>query len=204
MSYLKLKPNGRHRPTTILATAIVATLLLTFFLPNGRDAAASPVQDTTVRCDPQTAVGQIGQPLAIDFYVEDVVDLYGADVRLSFDTTKMQVIDTNPDATGIQIEPLDTFLSPDFVVRQIADNTEGTIWYAVTQVNPSVEVSGCGPLARFTLQPLEEGTYTLPFTYQKIVKRTGVQIPATSVDCTVTFIEGTSNLITFLPMIIAN
>ena len=54
----------------------------------------------------------------------------------SFNTTIAQVVHQLP-ATGVQIEPLDTFLQPVFIVRNIASNTAGTIRYAATQVDPS-------------------------------------------------------------------
>lgn len=195
------KRDRRNQTGPIILTGAVAALLLAFMLISGRYAAASPAQDTIVRCDPKTIGGALGQNVTVDIYVENVTELYGADVRLGFDPTKIQVVDADSNATGVQIEPLDTFLSPDFVVRKVADNVAGTIWYAATQVNPSVEVTGSGPLARITLQPLVAGRFDLPITYQKIVKRTGVQIPAISRDCSVTFIEVTQNLSTYLPVI---
>ena len=89
----------------------------------------------------------VGQDLVIDIYVQDVVDLYGADVRLSFNTSIAQVVDANPTLAGTQIQPLATFMSPDFVIKKEANNSAGTIWYAATQINPSPPVSGSGPLA---------------------------------------------------------
>lgn len=195
------KRDRRNQTGPIILTGAVAALLLAFMFVSGQYAAASPAQDTIVRCDPKTIGGVLGQNVTVDIYVENVAELYGADVRLGFDPTKIQVVDADSNATGVQIEPLDTFLSPDFVVRKVADNVAGTIWYAATQVNPSVEVTGSGPLARITLQPLVAGKFDLPITYQKIVKRTGVQIPAISRDCSVTFIEVTQNLSTYMPVI---
>ena len=192
----------RGYSTTWLVAGMVTTILLAILFVNGRHAAASPAQDTIVRCDPKTIAGSLGQTVTVDIYVQNVAELYGADVRLGFDTTKVQVVDADAAATGVQIEPLDTFLSPDFVVRKVADNDAGTIWYAATQVNPSVEVTGSGPLARIILQPLQPGTFELPITYQKLVKRTGIQIPAIAQNCSVTFIEVTSDLTTYLPMIV--
>lgn len=192
----------RFRSGAMVLTATVVAMLMIVVLLSTRQAAAYPSQTTIVRCDPKTIAGVLGQDVVVDIYVENVAELYGADVRLGFDPTKMQVVDSDAAATGIQIEPLDTFLSPDFVVRKVADNDAGTIWYAATQVNPSVEVTGSGPIARITLHPLEAGKFDLPITYQKIVKRTGVQIPATPQDCSVTFIEATAELSTYMPMIV--
>ena len=58
-------------------------------------AAAAP--GTVVRCDPTNPSTPYTSDVAVDVYVEDVVDLYGADVQLSFDTGLAQVVDTLPD-----------------------------------------------------------------------------------------------------------
>jgi hypothetical protein len=152
-----------------------------------------------VRCNPAAVTGFMHSGVSVEIYVEDVVDLYGADVRLSFDPAFVQVQDADPAAAGVQIEVLSDFLNPDFVVRKTADNIAGTIWYAATQVNPSPPVSGSGALARVTFLPQMAGDITVPVTYQKLALRTGVQIPATSQDCRLTFEQRPA---LFLPIVL--
>lgn len=187
------------------ASAALLSMMLTCFLwgasPAGVGRAAG---ETKVRCEPETAVGSSTQLLTVDIYVENVTELYAADVRLSFDPTMVQVYDADPLASGIQILILDEFISPDFVVRKNADNVAGTIWYAATQVNPSEPVSGSGPLARITLQPQQAGASTMPITYQKIVHRDGTQIEATAVDCHITFIETETIPPVFIPVVMGD
>jgi hypothetical protein len=163
------------------STASIAGLALLAVV--GHAAAAAPAlgqgpgaDGTIVRCNPAVVTGPLRSGVSVEIYVENVVDLY-----------------------GVQIEVLSGFLKPDFVVRKIADNTAGTIWYAATQVNPTLPVSGSGALARVTLLPQMAGTFTMPFTYQKLVLRTGVQIPATAQDCVITFKQLPA---LFLPMVL--
>lgn len=191
------------RPLTLSAAFGLVLLSTFYFVGAGVAAEGQAASASIVRCNPAVAVGQANKTLNVDIYVENVVDLYGGDVRLSFDPTLLQVVDNDPNANGIQILLLDEFISPDFVVRKNADNTVGTIWYAATQVNPSQPVSGSGPLARITFQAVQTGTFTLPITYQKIVHRDGIQIEATAIDCRVTFTEPVSNLTTYLPTVLA-
>lgn len=192
------------RPPALLLAAFVVALLSAIYL-SGVQAAADDqaASASVVRCDPAAAAGPLDQYLDVDIYVENVVDLYAADVRLSFDTTMAQVVDIDHNASGVQILLLDEFISPDFVVRKNADNVAGTIWYAATQVNPSEPVSGSGPLARITFQAVHAGTFIMPITYQKIVHRDGTQIEATAIDCQITFIEATPDLTLFLPVAFA-
>ena len=191
------------RPLTLAAAFGLALLSVFHFVGAGTAAEARAASASVVRCNPTVAVGQADKTVDVDIYVENVVDLYGGDVRLSFDPTLLQVVDIDPNANGVQILLLDEFISPDFVIRKNADNTIGTIWYAATQVNPSEPVSGSGPLARITFQPLQAGTFTMPITYQKIVRRDGTQIESIAIDCRITFIEPTPDLITYLPTVLA-
>lgn len=143
---------------------------------------------TVVRCQPSVASGPYTGTLAVDLYIENVTDLYGADLRLSFDYTRTQVVDADPNVAGVQIQLLSGFLSPDFVLRQEADNGAGTARYAATQLNPHDPVSGSGAVARITFQASQAGSFTIPFTYQKLTRRDGTQIPATAQSCTVQFL----------------
>lgn len=147
---------------------------------------ASP-QETIVRCEPSSISSESTTPVAFTIYVENVNELNAADIRMSFDTSIAQVLDAEPNIPSTQIEILDEFLAPDFVVRKVADNSAGTIWYANTQINPTPPVSGSGALARVTLLPQMAGEFTLLFTYHELVLNNGVQIPTTARDCKVWF-----------------
>lgn len=205
--------NGEHGPRLPVArmAAALGSLLLGAVVLIGGRAAAAP-QATIVRCDPATVVGPLGGTVNVDIYVEDVVNLWAADVRIAFDETVVQVVDADPapNATGIQIQPLDTFLSPDFTVRKGVYELDGQtiIWYATTQVNdpsnPKQPATGSGPLAKITFQALQAGQFTLPIIYQKIVSRDGIQIPATAQGCSITFVDADSGGVTFVPFTARN
>lgn len=191
-------------PAGRLAATLGVVLVGGVLIVGGR-AAAAP-QATIVRCDPATIAGPLGTAVDVDIYVENVVELYGADVRLSFDPAVLQVVDDDPATDGIQITPLDTFLSPDFVVRKGLGYAEDpdVIWYAVTQVNPSEAVSGSGPLARITFTASEAGSFTLPITYHKLARRDSLEIPSIAQDCTITFVDPESGGVTYVPFTAAD
>ena len=198
------RPRGRGAVHWAALPIVLAVGLAGLMWVAQSAGAGRALGETKVRCEPTTAIGSSTQLLTVDIYVENVTELYAADVRLSFDTTMAHVYDADPVASGIQILILDEFISPDFVVRKNADNVAGTIWYAATQVNPSEPVSGSGPLARIILQPQRAGSFIMPITYQKIVHRDGIQIEATAVDCQITFIETEITPPIFIPMISAD
>lgn len=150
-------------------------------------AGKAPSNAAIVRCDPSALNAFVGTTVSVTIYVQDVVDLYGLDVRLMFDPAYVQAVDTDPATAGVQIQPLSGFLSPDFVVRRSADNTTGLVRYAATQVAPSQPVSGSGAVARIDLRAVQPGAITVPFPQVELARNNGTTIPATTQACTCQF-----------------
>ena len=183
-------PNRKHWQVLARLRLLICALLLLLSLSSPPNAAAmhfAPAVDTIVRCEQLVYNSPITSNLNVDLYIENVTDLYGAEMRLTFNPAAMQVVDADPGTSGVQILPLSGFLSQDFVVKKVADNNAGTIWYAATQLNPSPPVSGTGAVVRVIFQPVITGTFTLTFTYQKLATINGEQIPATTQNCTLIF-----------------
>ena len=185
--------NGSRKHLTVGALSIFLCSLAIFIIFGGRSAAETgiPINGATlVRCEPLVNEGRVGETLAIDIYIEDVTDLYAADVRPTFDPAIAQAEDADdyPD-NGVQMEPLGSFLSPDFIIKNEVDNSAGTTWYATTQLNPAPAVSGSGSIVRLYLKGVTAGTFSILFDYVKIVRRDGSEIPSTWEACTVTFSE---------------
>jgi len=139
---------------------------------------ASAQGETRIYLSPtETLVGE-EQTAAVEVRVENVEGLYGLDIRLSFDPAVVQVADADPNAGGLQVRPGD-LLNLDFVLRNTADNKEGSIWFAMVQVNPSPEVSGSGIAFIVTFTGESAGSSTpLAIIHAEIVKRTGEGISA--------------------------
>jgi len=106
------------------------------------------------------SLDDMGERVEVDIGVRDVTDLYSAWLQVSFDPSVLQVQDADPrpSAPGVQIEPGD-FLDPvnQFVVVNGADNTAGTIEFAVTQVHPAEGRSGSGVLATVVFEAVGQG-----------------------------------------------
>ena len=154
-----------------------------------------------VRVLPAEGSYGVGAEIAVEVYAENVANLYGANVQLVFDTTRLSVLDADPSLPGVQVMPRYDLLSPDLVIHREADNEAGTIWYAVTQLNPSEPVGGSGALFSFTLQALGAGLGTVTIQQQTLATRDADVIPADA--------EGARYLISgrhavFLPLIAVN
>jgi hypothetical protein len=154
----------------------------------GASARAQGVTaDTVVRIDPAEQDVSVGQEVTVDVYVADVVGLYGADVRLSFDPTLLAVNDANPGLPGVQVAlgPLLT-RSQYFAIRNEADNGAGTIWVALTQLNPAPPVNGSDVVMKVTFHALAEGAGTLHVSGVELADRNGSAIPAATQDGAIT------------------
>lgn len=137
---------------------------------------------TVIRLDPAPAAIGEGQTAAVAVRIEDVSDLYGFDIRLSFDPAVVEVVDADPATPGVQIRPGD-LLKLDFVAKNVVDNEQGMIWFALTQVNPSAPVSGSGDAFFVTFRAKQPGAASpLAFTYTKLAAAGGVEIVASPED----------------------
>jgi hypothetical protein len=117
---------------------------------------SAAAQGAQIWLEPATldlAPGDVGT-LAIR--VENVTDLAGAEVSLTFDPALLEVVDADPATEGLQITHGD-FLSPDFVVQNTADPAIGTVDYAIACMPLDKAVSGGGVLARINFRGLAEG-----------------------------------------------
>ena len=167
-------------PSLCDSVALIVALLL-----RSVTIAAAPTLVAVVRPDPLVSAVPVGGQVIVNIYIQDVQDLYGADIRLGFDPTVLQAQDVNPAVSGVQIQPLSDFLKPDFVVRNQACNvvdstcpTAGVVRYAATQVNPSAPTSGSGALAAVTFKRLTPGVTSLEFVTHDLSDRNGVMIPS--------------------------
>lgn len=102
-------------------------------------------QGDTAIARPEPPVLNIGQDQieTVQIVLENAHDVYGIDVRASFDPAVVEVVDADPARDGIQLIP-GTFVQPDFLVRNVADNQAGTLMYVTTQVNPTPPANGTG------------------------------------------------------------
>ncbi len=128
-----------------------------------------------VRLSPASLQVGPGQTADVTVEVDGVQDLYGADVRLSFDPNILEVVDADPAKDGIQVSQ-GAFLDTGFTIRNQADNAAGTVWFAATQLNPSTPKSGTGALVVVKLHAKAAGRSPLTVTKADMARRDGTKI----------------------------
>lgn len=178
---------ARPRSWLIASTRAAALALLTLLasvtlLTALGHGAAHAQGGTTIGLTPTPAYTEPGLTATVGITITDVISLYGVDVHLAFDPAVAEVVDSDPGIGGVQIRPVSSFLSPDLVILNTANNTTGSIQFAVTQISPTMAVTGSGLVAEIVFEGVQAGTTPITITYQKPARRDGTTIPATPED----------------------
>ena len=174
--------DGKAKRPFLLLVPFLLTIWLLSILP-GLQPAQLVTADNGTTITLESAVTEINGCETLDLYIRinDVANLYGADVRLAFDPTVLQVV---------ALQELDGILqSPYYIASQEFDNTAGTLWLALTQLNPTSPVTGTGDFARVTFRAAGLATdSTVMISYSKLSNPNGVEIPAARIDGSLTTI----------------
>jgi len=174
---------------TLLRRRVGLALLVVILLsiPTGYGLA----QDTMVVVG--SGALDVGATTTVNISVENVTDLYGLEVHLTFDPALLEVEDADTDAAGVQIQS-GTFLSPDFVAQNAVDQAAGKIDFAIAQMPPHEPVSGSGVLATITFKGKAAGTCALGFSNVILSDRNGNAINTGTRDGSVTVNADTPTL----------
>jgi hypothetical protein len=157
--------------------SLILTVLLAGLLPLA--ACASPATTVETEAAEAQAVAAVRlDPAALS--LENVTDLAGAEVHLSFDPDVVEVVDADPDEEGIQIAH-GGFLDADFVAQNRADPSTGRIDYAVARMPPHEPADGSGPLAVITLRLVGSGEAVLTLQDVLLADPEGYPIPVETV-----------------------
>lgn len=122
-------------------------LSLSSLVPPGQVAPA------VVTPDQDSYTIAAGAATTVTIRLEDATNVYGVDVRASFDPALVEVVDVDATTEGVQIEP-GQFPKPDFVAVNRVDPQAGTLRYVITQVNPTPPASGDGIIFSVRLRGL--------------------------------------------------
>ena len=161
------------RPTTcpfrarlLAALAIVA---LCAFSPRYAGVAQSTA---SVRLAPALLELKPGSDGNVALLFENVQDLYGLEVHLSFDPSLVQVVDASSGSSGVQVQAAD-WLKDAFVAANRADNASGALDFAATLLSPSSPVSGSKTFATITLRAKQAGVSALKIDSAILATRDG-------------------------------
>lgn len=116
-------------------------------------------QSASVTLNPDYLTAEVGDEIEVDVVINDVTNLFGIQLRLRFDPVILQVMDGNPNRSGLQVASGD-FPYPDYVAQNEVDNLNGWVAYACTQLTRE-PVSGSGTTFTVRFECMHAGTTQL-------------------------------------------
>ncbi|MBN2393591.1 MAG: LysM peptidoglycan-binding domain-containing protein [Anaerolineae bacterium] len=138
----------RIRHSLWISTAM-ALIIITVWVSN-----AFAQNSTQVKLAPDEAAISVEQTIAMTVQVENIANLYGVEIVITFDPNLLEVVDADPGKPGTQIKTGD-FLSGGMEdTNAVAD---GRIEYIMQQVSPNPPSNGGGVLARITFKGIGSG-----------------------------------------------
>jgi LysM repeat protein len=109
---------------------------------------------TELKLVPNEAIISVGQTIEITVQVENIANLYGVEIFITFNPNLLEVVDADPNKPGTQIA------TGDFLSGGMNDTNavvDGRISYIMQQVAPSSPSNGGGVLARITFKGIGSG-----------------------------------------------
>ena len=133
----------------ILAVAIVNSgMLLDYYvkwplsnLPLSHTASAQPY--TVVYVDPENITGGLNDIFTIDVVVFNVTDLYGVDIRFSWDPSILEYV-SHTAKIPVEDYPDGILHEPGMSIKDDVNATEGTYWLAYASMSPAPAFDGTG------------------------------------------------------------
>lgn len=150
---------------------------------------ASAQESTILRCRLDKSTVTIDANVTLFIEAVDVTNFYGYELTLKYSGSRIHFEDADATKTGVNLQ-MGTFLSPDFIVLNEANNSAGRTNLALTQLSPSPAVSGTGELARATLKGVSAGMVSFAFTDVVFSDPAGVAIPVTLQNCSIDVVAG--------------
>ena len=124
--------------------------------------AEAQAQAGTILISPTFSTVNVGESVTVTVWLSDVADYYGVEFRIAFDPSIVEV------PSG-QVTPLwEVFDSSNhWIAKNQADNVNGEIWYALTNLNPAEPFTGTGRVCDIAFKALAPVSTTLHFSYTK-------------------------------------
>ena len=143
----------KHLKTGLVMLLFVAALFVV--LPTHIVKA----QTTTISISPQSNLATVGQTLKVNIQINNVQNLYGVDIALTWDTSMLKLVSNQtfvPVSNGAGI-----LNGPILFVQESADQSIGEYNLIATSENPAGAFSGSGTLATLTFTVTSTGSSAL-------------------------------------------
>jgi len=137
--------------------------------------------------NPVTSMVGENQTTDLVVQLDNISNVWGIAMELSFNPSVLEVMDADQDATGVQITP-GNCPATDFLLQNDADNIAGTIQYTVTQLSSPPCDGGQVAIIRFKCIA-DDKTGNISFTTSVIGDYDGFEISHISQDADIQCLE---------------
>jgi tetratricopeptide (TPR) repeat protein len=108
--------------------------------------------------------------LVVTLQLENVTDLYGAEIQIRYDPTQLNVRDEDPRLEGAQIAPGPLLAFDDrFVAANKVDSGVGLIDFVFTLLKPAPPINSNGVLATIVFEVIGQGPFAIEVAQAKLV-----------------------------------
>jgi hypothetical protein len=176
-------PTALATRTPTLATTRTPTVTRTL-LPAPTATVTPAPPSAAVRVHPSAQSAGLNQVVTVSIRVENVTNLYGLELVLTFDAARLEAQDADGNAgNGIQMAPGDFLnVSLGFLVRNVVDNAAGQGQYVLALAAPAAPVSGSGTLVQVTFRTRGAGEARIALSGVTLANDEAQVIPVTVVD----------------------
>ncbi|MCQ3978826.1 MAG: hypothetical protein DPW09_35835, partial [Anaerolineae bacterium] len=121
--------------------------------------------------------------LVVTVQLENVTNLYGAEIQLRYDPSQLKVRDEDPRLEGVQIAPGPLLAFDDrFVALNRADAQTGMVDFVFTLLKPALPINKAGVLATVAFEVIGPGPLKVEVTEAKFVSSQLTAIPIETTD----------------------
>ena len=171
-----------------LSKTVVLTLILVLLSPYLVQAASSQVANNTiVRAQPSTSTPHVGETFTVSVIIENVQNLYGIDMALSWNDSVLEVQSVDL-RLGVESHPDGVLHEDSNAEIYIVENGVSQSQYILvaTSVGPASSFNGSGTIVNITFNATTVGKSTLDLTTELADRQLG----GTSMDIEHTDVDG--------------
>ena len=190
---------GRQWMGAYLITLLIFLALGLSFDQGERSYAHAQGALATVICRLEPNPAYLGSQTELIIEVQDVDDLYGYQLQLTYDPNRIEVLDSDPEENGINLtlENIGASQTDSYVLKNLAEN--GTIEIVTTLLGQVPAFDGDVVLARGKIRGAIIGSAKFQFGEVILANGTPNPIPSQTVDCQGEFVPAV-----FLPVVTRN
>jgi hypothetical protein len=182
----------RYRLTTYVLSGVILLGLL---------FSIAAQASTIVEVVPAMLSIRYGEKAQLSVEILNATNVYGFELHISYDPTKVQVVDGDPRVAGIQWLPGDLYeVGQGFLVASEADNEAGKALYAFTLLAPAAPMEGSGTLAILELEAIGGGSSAIQLEEVILASPDGEALPFVANDGEVV-VEGAPEVTSTAPAV---